>query len=185
MISSLSDFSLVIGCQNGERECCRCSSKHGIVERRLHSEAQRHRNPENRKKHAGPNCRLAQPETCDQGNGKDRLPGGGQHGGRGPNGGGHVPVQPVGIDAEVLPVTPTHMRRPVRPPGAKPVAYRGQERSRETQSQGPLRPSCCSGARQFPSTTGRPGGATMKARILAGIPGCAFSDVEWSVPVGW
>jgi hypothetical protein len=29
-----------------------------------------------------------------------------------------------------------------------------------------------------------PGGATMKARIFAGMPGCAFSDVEWSVPVG-
>jgi len=32
-------------------------------------------------------------------------------------------------------------------PGIEPVAHRGQERSRESQSEAPPRPSCCSGAR--------------------------------------
>src|SRR4029077_5590258 len=50
-------------------------------------------------------------------------PGCGQHSRRRLNGGRHVPVQPVGIDAEVLPVAPTHMRRPVRPPAAQPPPH--------------------------------------------------------------
>jgi hypothetical protein len=66
--------------------------------------------------------------------------------------------------------------RPTR--AAVELVHRSEQRLARDSVAGPTPSSCCSGARHFPSTTGRPGGATMKARIFAGIPGCAFSDED-------